>query len=336
MKRALLLGGTSFFGKTIARLLVERGYELTLFTRGQASRADLPAHQHIKGDRKRKEDVLAAGRAASWDLVIDNIAYDADEMHSALDAFANVGRYVFCSTVSVYRFTRERFPHPLKEHYVDYEYRPPSEVPGNVHWDYARKKMEAERTLVSKGRMPWTIVRPPVVYGPEDPTNRGFWYLARVHDGGPLILPDGGLQTFRLIDADDCARAMVDAGECKKAVKQAYNVAQWETITLREFVEESARTLGRTPEFLSVPGELLGDYGGPYNAMSPFIPDYTKATEAWGFQPTPWTTFAARAAKWFLANEGKLASALLKNRSKERELAKRWVERTRGWNEGGA
>lgn len=328
MRRALLLGGTSFFGKTIAKILVERGYELTLFTRGQASREGLPPHRHVRGDRKKREDVLAVGKLAAWDLVVDNIAYDAHEMSHALEAFSGVGRYVFCSTVSVYRFARQRFAHPLKEDYVDYDYRPPTEKPGDVHWDYARGKMEAERLLVRQGRLPWTIVRPPVVYGPEDPTLRGFWYLARVQDGGPLLLPDGGAQTFRLVDADDCAGAHVDAGECKAAVGQAFNVAQWETITLREFVEEGARTLGKPPNFVSIPGELLGekltDFGGPWAPMAPFIPDYAKATAAWGFAPTPFPVFAERAARWYLANEAATNAKVLRNRTEERALAERW------------
>jgi 2'-hydroxyisoflavone reductase len=324
MRRALLLGGTCFFGKSIARTLVDRGYELTIFTRGQASRDDLPPHRHVRGDRKRREDVLAVGKSTSWDLVIDNIAFDESDMRIALDAFAGVGRYVFCSTVSVYRYTRERFPHPLKESFVDYEYRPVDEVPGDVHWGYARKKMEAERVLVREGRMPWTIVRPPVVYGPEDPTDRGFWYLARVRDGGPLLLADGGRQTFRIIDAEDCARAHVDAGECPQAVGEAYNIAQWETITLREFVEESCRTLGSKPEFLSVPGELLGEAAGPWASMAPFIPDFSKAIAAWGFRPTPWPVLAERAARWFLEHEAQVTPRVLKGRDGELRFAKRW------------
>lgn len=331
MRRALLLGGTSFFGKSIARLLVERGYELTLFTRGQANRDGLPPHRHVPGDRKKREDVLAVGKLATWDLVIDNIAFDADEMKAAIEAFGGVGRYVFCSTVSVYRFTRERYPHPLKETYVDYDYRPESDTPGDIHWDYARRKMEAERLLVREGRMPWTIVRPPVVYGPEDPTARGFWYLARVMDGGPLLLPDGGLSTFRIIDADDCARAHVDAGECAGAVGQAYNVAQWETITLRQFVEESARTLGKKPDFLSVPGEFLGDMAGPWAPMAPFVPDFSKATAAWGFQPTPWPKLAERAARWFLANESAWRPKVLAGRPAERAFAERWRDATKAF-----
>jgi nucleoside-diphosphate-sugar epimerase len=247
-------------------------------------------------------------------------------MRSALDAFSGVGRYVFCSTVSVYRFVRDRFPHPIREDMVDYDYRPSDEVPGDVHWDYARGKMEAERLLVREGRMPWTIVRPPVVYGPEDPTSRGFWYLSRVLDGGPLLLADGGCQTFRVIDADDCGRAHVDAGECERAVGEAYNVAQWETITLRGFVEESARTLGKKPDFVSMPSELLGEHAGPWAPMAPFIPDTSKAMAAWGFRPTPFTAFAERGARWFLANERALAARLSKNREAERALATRWRE----------
>lgn len=323
-KRLLLLGGTSFFGRDIARLFHEAGYAVTIFTRGSKYPSDLPPCDRIVGDRNSHADLLSAARAHSWDVVVDNLAYTGDQVALANEVFVDVGRYLLCSTVSVYRFCPEKYPHPLVEDCVDYDLHPKEEDPTNVHWKYARGKLAAERTLRDADKLRWTILRPPVVYGPDDPTERGFWYLARMLDGGPTLLPDGGVQTFRLVGSHDCARAFLLAAQRREAANRVYNVAQRELITLRGFLEEAAQVLGLQPDFVSVPAEILGDWGGPWAPMAPFVPSIERAEKELSFRPQPFQEWAKEAALWFRDRYATRKDALLAGRAEERAFAERW------------
>src|SRR5690606_8317212 len=89
--RLLLLGGTSFFGKDICRTFKAAGWDVTLFTRGNVTPDDLPPHAHIRGDRNKPADLKRAAEAGPWDLVIDNIAYEAAHVKQATDAFRGCG-----------------------------------------------------------------------------------------------------------------------------------------------------------------------------------------------------------------------------------------------------
>jgi nucleoside-diphosphate-sugar epimerase len=326
--KVLLLGGTSFFGKDIARLFHQAGHSVTLFTRGQQKPSDLPALNGIVGDREKPADLERAARAESWDLVIDNIAYTAQHVEQALTAFAGIKRYLLCSTVSVYRFVRDRYPQPLKETAVDYDYSPPEEIPDDIHWKYARGKLEAERAVIRQTRVPWTILRPPVVYGPYDVTDRGFWYLGRLQQGGPMLLASDGSASFRLSYSVDVARAFLDAAQTTRTIGHIYNTAQSEIITLRDFIEESARALSATTDLISIPIEFLGDLGGPYSTMPNLVQDNSAAERDFGYRTTPWTEFAAITAAWFRDHWKGDPAKLYATRREELALAQQWREST--------
>lgn len=322
--RVLVLGGTSFFGREVVREFTENGHEVTVFTRGNQYPADLTAAHRIKGDRSREADLHKA--TGHWDIVVDNIAYDAAGVNTALTALKDVGRYVLTSTVSVYRFTRETFPIPWRENCVDYTYSPAEELPSDIHWKYARGKLEAEKAARGQTRVPWTIVRPTVVYGPHDSKNRGFWYLERMRRGGPILLANGGAASFRLVDSADVATGIRLAALSQKAAGRAFNLAQEEIVTLEMFLRESARVLGLKPELLPVPLADLGELGGPHGNLINCVPDTTAAREI-GFLPTPFPTFIEKAAQWFEDHwEGDTAE-LLRTRPEELAFAEAWKRR---------
>lgn len=337
--KVLILGGTAFFGKDIARFFHEAGHSVTLFTRGNNQPTDLPPHQRITGDRDKLADLQRAAKADRWDIVVDNLAYHARHVEDALTAFPDVKRYLLCSTVSVYRFVRDKYPQPIKESALDFDYRPPAEDPNDVHWKYARGKMEAERVLTKQNKVCWTALRPPVVYGPFDVTDRGFWYLGRIQKGGPILLAGDGAHSFKVVYSVDCARAFLQAAESPRAENRAYNIAQTESITLRDFIEESAAALGHKAELVSVPAEFLGplaELGGPYAApiMINLLQDNTAAAKDFGYAPTPWREFAKTSAHWFRDKWKGDATKLFASREKELALANAFRKATAGFTKG--
>ena len=323
--KMLLFGGTSFFGRSIARYFRDAGYGVTLFTRGNVRPPDLRGISHVPGDRSRKEDLLNLLTAGPWDVVIDNIGYDGMSTAQLLGVLGEVGHYIFCSTVSVYRYVRDRYPQPLQESATDPDFRPTVEDLKNPHWSYARGKLEAERIVRQQRGLPWTILRPSVVYGPYVVTARGFWYLARILRGGPLLLADGGCASFRLSYSEDVARSFLEvAGHRSATVGKIYNVAQSEILTLRDFVEESVAALGKKADVVSVPLEVLGDWAGPYGGMVNLVQDTTAAARDFGHVPTPWEIFAETTAKWFVDSWHGNWDKMLKTRNHELEFAVRW------------
>jgi nucleoside-diphosphate-sugar epimerase len=323
--RVLILGGTQFFGKSIVRMLAQEGHTVGIFTRGNRSLEDLPPHQHIQGDRDSIDDLVRAAETENWDAVIDNIAFSATHVRDALKAFSDTSHYVLCSSVSVYRYAASRFPWPINDKSILHDSTPTGENLNDIHWKYARGKLEAERECIQQKKVPWTILRPPVVYGPEDPTERGFWYLIRLLSGGPLLLADGGVQSFRLLSSEDAARAFVQViAHRKKTLRKAYFLGQSEIITLRDFVEESARALGIMPDYMDVPFDILGDLGGPWSTMVNIIPDISAARKDFGFAPTSFEEIVFETAHWFRDHWKGDSRKLLESRDKELAFGSQW------------
>ncbi len=325
--KVLILGGTSFFGREIVRYFVETGHEVTLFTRGTRDRSDLPKHEHLTGNRENPADLEKAANKRRWDIVIDNIAFQGDQVKHAIEILKPKKRYLLTSTVSVYQYARTRCM-PLDEDSVDYDYMPAGEDPKNVHWSYCRGKLEAERAVRTQSMSPWTIIRPTVVYGPRDSKQRGWWYLERLRTGGPILLPDGGHFSFRMVYSKDVAKLIYTAATSKRSEEKVYNAAQSEIITLRDFLEVSARAMGVSPTWVSVPTESLGDWGGTYANLTHFIPDITRAVTDLNFTTTPWERFVEETAHWYLKEYDGDRSAHLKTRGEELRFATQWLQAT--------
>jgi 2'-hydroxyisoflavone reductase len=98
--KILTIGGTSFSGRALSGLALERGHELTIFHRGSGGDDPWPDAEHVHSDRKDGFGLLA-GRP--FDAVVDLCAYVPREIEEAADAFGSAGRYMFISSVSAHR-----------------------------------------------------------------------------------------------------------------------------------------------------------------------------------------------------------------------------------------
>lgn len=108
--RVLMIGGTQFVGRHVVEQAVAAGHEVTVFHRGVSEPADLPAVEHVHGERDGGLDVLE-GR--TWDAVVDVCGYAPRIVRRSADALVDsVGRYCFISSESVYA---EPFPPVVTE-----------------------------------------------------------------------------------------------------------------------------------------------------------------------------------------------------------------------------
>jgi nucleoside-diphosphate-sugar epimerase len=304
--KILIIGGTRFFGYFIARRLLADGHDLTLFSRGRTPDDLGPAVRRVRGDRSDRADFSRALGREEFDAAIDMIAYTADDSRSAVETFSGkVGQFIHISTGSVYIVTRD-FPCPLREEDFDREVvpRPAGDDEWWLYGYHKRGCEEALREAGAKSGFPFTILRLPIVFGERDYTLRAYSYFLRLEDGMPLILPDGGFNVFTHIYQDDVARTVAANILNPTAIGQSYNLAQPEILTLRAFVHEAARVLGREPELVDIPWDVLESSGlgvqfSPLSTRRPFVLVVDKARRDLDFSATPFPVWLERTIRWF-------------------------------------
>lgn len=215
--RILLLGGTGFIGPHLVHRIVQRGHTLTLFNRGRSEpglhQEDFRGLEVRVGDRNGDISSLEGGR---WDAVIDNSGYGPTDVGATAELLKNsVRQYIFTSTRGVYAHFRQ----PIDENsQVGMEGVPDTEWTG-----YGPLKALAEREVLSRFPQGTSIVRPPIIVGPLDNTDRfTFWYR-RVDDGGDILAPGDPSDPLQYIDVRDLANFVVRMAE--ENITGIYNVS---------------------------------------------------------------------------------------------------------------
>lgn len=200
----LIIGGTRFVGRHIAQAFVESGASVTLFNRGNAYGDPISGVSVVHGDRK--SDLHRLGNS-KWDVVVDTCAYVPLEAEIAARFFRDkTNRYIFISTISVYDSSSGKA--------ID-EDAPLSILPENADRTrmtvetYGALKVLCEEIVFSTFRNRATILRPGLVAGPYDPTDRFTYWPLRIALGGDVLLPESPSQPVQYIDARDLAQFAV-------------------------------------------------------------------------------------------------------------------------------
>ena len=203
MRQVLILGGTAWLGREIARAALERGAEVTCLARGSAGET-APGARLVRADRAAP-GAYDALLDREWDEVVE-ISYDLGFVQSALDALAaRAGHWTLVSSVSVY--ADDDVPHSdetarLVEP-LDLE-------------NYAHAKVAVERATRAVVGDRLLIGRPGLIVGPGDGSGRfGYWpgrFAAAAADGGPVLMPNVEDRWSQVIDVRDLAEWIVDAG----------------------------------------------------------------------------------------------------------------------------
>jgi 2'-hydroxyisoflavone reductase len=192
--KLLVLGGTKFLGRAVAAAALARGHEVTLLNRGITNPQLYPEAEKLRGDLGTGVDV--GGR--TWDAAID-----LDPTQRAgryVDMFRdNVGHYVFVSTISVY----SDFSQPVDE---DSQLHEPSE-------EYGGLKVASERAVQEAFGERCSIVRPGLIVGPHDPTDRFTYWPRRLAEGGDVLAPGSPDQPLQIVDARDLGAWLVAVAE---------------------------------------------------------------------------------------------------------------------------
>lgn len=347
----LVIGGTSFLGKVIVELLLEAGHRVTIFTRGNKRPEFWDRVEHIAGDRTDRDSFRQKLSRRTFDIVIDNIAYNAEDVQTALEVLrGNMGRYVLTSSAAVY--LSGTLTMPISEDDVNHQI---DNLPGiiagyteqeilklpDMHAGYTEAvpgamrryvigKIRAERTLIEQDAIPYTIIRLPGVVGPEDPSLMTYFYFQRLIDGEPLILTNGGVQSIHLAYSRDVAHGYLLALTSRCAINQVYNLAQRETVRLVDWLYLAAHLLEMKPTFVNIPADVLRASGFNYPEPLAFVAtsflNTRKAEIDLGYKTTPQATWMKNTVHWYRDFYSGPDSMGYENRQKEIEFAQMYQQ----------
>ena len=215
-KRLLILGGTGFIGPHMVRYAVERGHDVTIFTRGR-TQAELPDVEHLIGDR---DNDLSALRGRSWDVVLDNNSRDYRWVKRSTELLRDSAeQYLFVSSISAY--TGESMGYEfggrvLYEPVIDEDsqrFRPPEGWTDGDDAPYGLTKALGEDLAHAAFPGRTTVVRPGLIVGPGDPTDRFTYWPVRIDEGGEVLAPGNPEHANQIIDQRDLTEWIVRLAE---------------------------------------------------------------------------------------------------------------------------
>jgi nucleoside-diphosphate-sugar epimerase len=280
--RVLILGGTRNLGHFTALELLAAGHDVTVLNRG-VTKDELPsAVERIRADRHEPKSMRSALGSRSFDLVLDTTTYTGEEARNVIELFdGRVGRYVFISSGQVY-LVRMGLVIPFRE--TDYEgpiMDDPVEPAERAEWLYGIGKRDAEASFAnawSAKQFPVTTLRLPMVASERDHYGRIQAYLARLDDGGPLLVPHGKVSELRHVYVADVATLMCGLVTSPVGIGSAYNISSGESTQLEDFLQLLARLANRKLEVIVVdPFQLIRAELLPH--CSPFSSDWMSSLD---------------------------------------------------------
>ena len=206
--RLLIVGGTSFVGRHTVDAALGAGHEVTLANRGKTNAELFPDLERRVIDREVGDvEQLENG---SWDATIDVTAYVPRHVAQLSSALADrAGRYVLVSTVSVYDTAT------LDDHHDEQARRfPPAHDTEDITEEtYGPLKVACEDVAWSDFGANAVAVRPGIVAGPHDPTDRFTYWVRRMAEGRPITVPRRPEQPVQVTDARDLGAFLVRVAE---------------------------------------------------------------------------------------------------------------------------
>lgn len=210
-KRLLILGGTAFLGPEVVEAAKKRNWTITLFNRGKTHPEFFPELEKLRGDRKND---LKSLEGREWDFCVDTSGYVPRHVRDSATLLRDhVKQYVFISTISVYGMsvpkigmTEDDPVAPLPEG-TD----PATDSVTGLTYGPLKALCEKAAEESMPGRV--TNIRPGLIVGPNDPTDRFTYWPVRVAKGGDVLCPGTPNDPVQVVDVRDLAEFTIRALE---------------------------------------------------------------------------------------------------------------------------
>ncbi|MFD2445669.1 NAD-dependent epimerase/dehydratase family protein [Bacillus sp. CGMCC 1.16607] len=263
MKQVLVLGGTKFFGKKLVQLLLEKGAEVTIATRGKESDEFGHKVKRLMIDRENKASLEQSFQDQSWDVVYDQSCYSPQEALDTVQALnGKVKRYIFTSTMAVYDFGLNRIEEDFNPYEFNFEYKSRSQYPG--FYGYQEAKRAAEAVLFAQKDLDVVAVRFPIVISKDDYTERLKFHVDKVLNGESIGIPNVH-ERFSFILANEAAQFLYEIGASsytgpinpgsKGSISLAEILNKIETVTNKKALVEEELTKENASPY-AMPGSL--------------------------------------------------------------------------------
>jgi 2'-hydroxyisoflavone reductase len=322
----LILGGTGFLGRHLVEAALGNGHRVTLFNRGIKAPDLFPEVETIEGNR---DGDLSALRGRRWDAVIDTCGYVPRVVGASARLLADaVDHYTFVSSISVYSddialgtgegAQARELPDPKVEEVTEETY-------GGL-------KALCERA--AEEEMPGRVlnVRPGLISGPHDPTDRFTYWPRRVAAGGEVLAPDHEERRVQYIDVRDLASWIVEMSEQSRTGTYNATGPDYE-LTMGRFLQECEAVSGARVEPVWVSEDFLEKKGvEPFTELPLWVPrkyaamlavDCSKAIEA-GFAFRPLSETIEDVLDWDRATGAGREPAAGLRPEREQELLRAW------------
>lgn len=206
--KLLIIGGTKFVGRTIVDTALTNGHEITMFNRGTTNPELFPQVEKLHGDR---DSDLAPLKGRTWDAVIDTCGFVPRVVEKSAELLKDqAGHYTFISTISVY--SNDVYSKPGTDEngpLAHLEDDTTEEITGET---YGGLKVLCEEAVDAAFLGRALIVRPGLIVGPHDPTDRFTYWPVSVARGGTVLAPpeDAPLQIIDVRDLSEWIVRMVE------------------------------------------------------------------------------------------------------------------------------
>jgi 2'-hydroxyisoflavone reductase len=333
--RILILGGTGFIGPHEVDYALSRGHQVTVFNRGRQGNPWGDKVEELLGDRNTGDLSALAGRA--WDVCIDNpttLPFWVRDAGKALSG--KVGQYVFISTISVYAAndtpgadeTAAVVPYTGKDPMA--ETIQAFTTPAGAQLYGALKGVSEAEARRQFGESV-TVIRPGLIVGPGDPTDRFTYWPVRLSRGGDVLAPGDGTDPVQFIDARDLAEWTIRL--CERRAFGTFNaIGPAHTLTMREMLDGVRNAVGGDAHLVWVPETFLdANQVSAWRDMPVWVPghgdtagfhrrDIRRALAA-GLTYRPLATTATDTLAWFKTLPPERQAKLNAGLAPDRELA---------------
>ncbi|MEP7043016.1 MAG: NAD-dependent epimerase/dehydratase family protein [Dokdonella sp.] len=331
--RILILGGTGFIGPHQVRYALQRGHKVTLFNRGKSPQAWPGAVEELIGDRNTGDLDALAGR--EWDVCIDNpttLPFWVREAGRALHG--KVKQYIFISTISVYADTSKpgADESAALARYTGKDAM--RETQGTLNADrglYGPLKALSEKEAQAQFPGVATIIRPGLIVGPGDETDRFTYWPVRLARGGDMLAPGDGTDPVQFIDARDLAEWTIRVAE-QRSVGVFHATGPAQELTMAGMLSAIGTAIHVNAKPVWVPTDFLeAQKISPWSDMPVWVPgqgdsagftrlNLRKAISA-GLTYRPLAMTAVDTLAWFRQQPAERQATLHAGLSAERENA---------------
>ena len=300
--KVLILGGTQLTGPFTTRFLVEQGHQVTILHRGKHNVDLPPAVNRIIGERRKLDEFISEFKSLSPDVVLDMLAFTREDAEMLMRVFRGIAkRVVVPGSSDVYRaYGRLHGSEPGPVDPIPFSEEASLREKLSIHGDEYEKRW-VEQVVMGDSQLPGTILRYPMIYGPND-GGRTFDVVKRIMDKREVIVYDEGLARWRWSRgyAENVAWATALAVADDRAAGRIYNVAEPEGLSYLEWTQRIVRAAGWTGQIVVVP---RGRFIDPTNYEHHWIVDTTRIRAELGYmEVVPQEEALQRTVEWQLAH----------------------------------